>query len=450
MRRQTIRKRFYRELLLFGLLMVLGGGYGLITVYLWGLEDTTQLSYMDLADSVEKGMISDEELANHWPDSFSRVWRGVDNVPANVLDIFPARFHRAGELLVQYEYTGQAMTGEPSYGFTFNFFSGPPDRVHFFLQYPSASTRDIYVYHVLAASLSAQIRQKVVFLIVSINAVVVLLVVLLLARRLSGAVLKPVSDLAAMAAAVDEQQSVRDFPVAQQPNEIGDVARTLQQSMQRLHDYHERESQFLRQASHELRTPIAVISSSLDVLNQRRASGNTDINRPIADIKRSAGAMRDIVEALLWLARSETESPGKSATIPAQQIVSLLEDHRYLLANKPVTVTSQDAEEAVIDIEQPYFRIVLSNLIRNAFEHTEEGSIEIACTRRKFVIKNPLQNAGSRDEKGQLSAGFGIGMTVIEAISEKLGWTLSVSAQCGDIIIELDFQSALTVDGKAF
>lgn len=437
MRRRTIRKRFYRELLLFGLLMVLGGGYALITVYFWGLEDATRLSYMDLAESVEKGEIPGEVLANHWPESNPQAWRGVDTIPANILDLFPAQFHRTDELLVQYEYAGQAITGEPSYGLTFNVLSGPPDRIHFFLKYPSKSAQQIYIYHVTAASISVQTRQQAVFLIVSINCVVVLLVVLLLARRLSGVVLKPVSDLSAMAAAVDDHQSARDFPVAQQPNEIGDVARTLQQSMQRLHEYHEREKQFLRQASHELRTPIAVISSSLDVLDQRRAAGNTDVDRPIMAIKRSAGDMRDIVEALLWLARSEAEPPQKSATNLAEQIASLLADHRYLLANKSVAVTSQNVEQAVIDIEQPYFQIVLSNLIRNAFEHTEQGSIEISCSGTRFVIKNPL--AGARGENGQLSTGFGIGMTVIEAISDKLGWTLSVANKGGDIVIELDF-----------
>lgn len=72
---------------------------------------------------------------------------------------------------------------------------------------------------------------------------------------------------------------------------------------------------------------------------------------------------------------------------------------------------------------------MLSNLIRNAFEHTEEGSIDIACSGARIAIKNPLSGLGG--ENGQLSAGYGIGMTVIKAISEKLGWTLSASISAG-------------------
>lgn len=442
MGRRTIRKQFYRELLLFGLLMVLGGGYALLTVYFWGLEDATRLSYMDLASSVERGEVPDEVLTHYWPDANPQVWRGVDNIPANILALFPAPFHRPDELLVQYEYIGEEIRGEPSRGLSFNLLSGPPDRIHFFLEFPVVTGPKIYVYHVTDAGVSEQTRQQAVFLIISINCVGMLLVVLLLARRLSGVVLKPVSDLSAMAAAVDDQKSALDFSVARQANEIGDVARTLQQSMQRLHDAHQREKQFLRQASHELRTPIAVISSSLDVLDQRRAAGNTDIERPIKAIERSAGDMRDIVEALLWLARSETNPPRKETTDLADQIGSLLEDHRYLLANKSVFVQSDNVAVVQIKIEQPYFRIVLSNLIRNAFEHTELGTIEITCSRQRFSIRNPLpvKDRANNSGRSQLSPGFGIGMTVIGAISDRLGWILSVTVQSGEVVITLDFQ----------
>lgn len=178
------------------------------------------------------------------------------------------------------------------------------------------------------------------------------------------------------------------------------------------------------------------------MLDQRRAAGNTDIERPIKAIERSAGDMRDIVEALLWLARSETNPPRKETTDLADQIGSLLEDHRYLLANKSVFVQSDNVAVVQIKIEQPYFRIVLSNLIRNAFEHTELGTIEITCSRQRFSIRNPLpvKDRANNSGRSQLSPGFGIGMTVIGAISDRLGWILSVTVQSGEVVITLDFQ----------
>tara|TARA_R100000687_G_scaffold74715_2_gene65840 strand:+ start:1846 stop:3177 length:1332 start_codon:yes stop_codon:yes gene_type:complete len=441
-KRRGIRRRFYLELLLLGLVMALVGGYGLLKVYFWGLEDATRLSYMDIAKSVEEEKIPGDVLKNNWPEDSPQVWRGLDSVPVSALAIFPLEYHKQNVLLVRYEYEHKILAAKPSYGFTFNLREGTPRGIHFFLSYPTSAAAPLYVYHFVATTgFREQTRQQVVTLIISMTCIVVIGIVLLLARRLSDIVLHPVAELAVMARHVDEQNPDKPFDVSLQDNEIGDVARALQQSVRSIQRFHEREKQFLRQASHELRTPIAVITSALDIVDQRRALGNVDVERPLSDIRRSATVMHDIVEALLWLARAETVLPEKTSTDVAEQIELLVEDHRYLLAGRKVSVNVIASDNAIVELEQPYFRIVLSNLIRNAFEHADSGTVELRVGRRDIEISNPcVKPAQLAHEAHSVTAdGFGIGLSLVGAISEKLGWQFSTELVGDFLLIRLRY-----------
>ncbi len=423
---RSIRLRFYRELLIFGLIVVVAGGIAMLRVYFWGLEDSTRLSYMDIARSVEEGEIPDDVLQNDWPENNPQVWRGFNALPDDVRTLFPKHFHRDNVLLVQYGYRDTGVAGEPSEGLTFNLLKGPPQHIHFFLPYLTSSGQTLYVYHAISTSgFREKTRQETVTLIIVINCAILLLLMLWLARRLSGVVLKPIAALSHMAEHINEADPRQEFEASRENNEIGDVARTLQHSMQRIQQYHERERQFLRQASHELRTPIAVIRSALDVVEQRRRAGNLDFERPLQDIERAENDMRSLVEALLWLARADTLQPEKVRIDVAQEVASVVDDNRHLLGNKAVVPSVQIAEHTQLVVEQPYFRMVINNLIRNAFEHADAGDIVITYQPSCLSVNNPIADANS--------TGFGIGITVIEAITEKLDWTFTLDTGQGRV-----------------
>ncbi len=424
---KSLRARFYRELLVFGLIMMTVGGTGLLRVYFWGLEDATRLSYMDVARSVSEGEIPDDVLKHHWPENNPQVWRSLADVSPNILMMFPENAHRENVLMVQYQYPDRAVTGEPSEGFTFNVARGVPSRIHFFLRCLLDSGETYYVYHTISTSgFRERTRQETVTLIISLNCVLLLALMIWLARRLSGVVLKPVAALSEMAAGIDEQRPGQYFPITRETNEVGEVARTLQQSIERIQQLHERERQFLRQASHELRTPIAVISSALDVVYQRQRAGRSDFERPLKDLSRASNDMRSLVDALLWLDRADTAPPEKTPTLISAEIADVVADQRYLLESKGVEVSICVPPDEQIDVEQPYFRIVLNNLVRNAFEHSDKGNVVITWSDGVLEVRN----VPSVSE----SAGFGIGVSVVEAIARKFLWDFSLRREATEVV----------------
>ncbi len=419
MKRQSIRYRFHRELLLFGLLLVLGGGAGVISAYFWGMEDVTKLSFLVAAQDAAAGRVLTD--GNRDPDENQlRVWIGLEQVPAELLARFPVETHADDELLVRYDYPSWSESESPQRQLSPNLLAGRPLCIHFFMRHRTADGRQIYVAHsATPADYYHQTRERKLLWLIALTLVAALLVIVLLARRLAAVVLKPLGALSAMAARIDKQASEQHYPIAEQRNEIGEVARVLQRSLGRIHDYHQREKRFLRSASHELRTPIAVIGSALDVVDQRRARGLHDVERPLADIRRAAEDMRELTEALLWLARAEGSGVGRSRIRVAPLIESVIDAHRPLLVDDSLRVSTKVSVDAELDIEQPFLKIILSNLLRNAFEHGGNGTVAVPYADRVFEIRNPSP-AAPRGE------GFGLGMPIVEEVAAKLGWRLSV------------------------
>lgn len=171
----------------------------------------------------------------------------------------------------------------------------------------------------------------------------------------------------------------------------------------------------MRHASHELRTPLAIIQASLDTLGVRTAP--EDPNFPsLLRASRACANMILLSEALLWLARPSSRPIGKSIVWPGALCSELLVDMQYLVENKNIQVSLND-QVSSINIEHDLFRIVLANLIRNAFQHTSSGTITLAITDNSLVISNPVDAAGKSE-----TVSFGLGLQLVERIANRLDW----------------------------
>ncbi|WP_426369383.1 histidine kinase dimerization/phospho-acceptor domain-containing protein [Pseudocolwellia sp. HL-MZ7] len=273
------------------------------------------------------------------------------------------------------------------------------------------------------------------FLNVPISIVFVTLLAILLvygvARRLIKTVLEPLSELTVMAKSLDENNPELSFEVVNNKTEIGEVAKTLHQTMDRIHQYHQREKQFLQNASHELRTPIAVVSSSLDIIDLRTSQGNTNIFDQHTNIRRANKNMAELTNALLLLSRKDGTNMGLDAVNLKQLSTIITDEHSYLLKGKNVNFKIRGDDDSSHELPKALCRIALSNLIRNAFEHTSAGIVNVEISGLSVLITNSssgltdgYNNAG--DE--QTCQGFGIGLDIVRKIVEQQGWQLALSS----------------------
>ncbi|GLS91119.1 two-component sensor histidine kinase [Psychromonas marina] len=255
------------------------------------------------------------------------------------------------------------------------------------------------------------------------------LLVYWIVQRLITSVLNPLNELALMAKSLDENNPELSFSVMQNKTEIGAVAKTLHQTMQRIHQYHQREKQFLQNASHELRTPIAVISSALDIIDLRASQGNHDIADQHINIRRANKNMTEMTSALLLLS-DKNRSIRSLDTIDLKQLsTSIIEEHKYLLKDKRVFIDLIGADNETHELPGTLCRIVLSNLIRNAFEQTLSGGVSVDISGRKVLVTN-TSSAIYNNEEGEIELeknydkGFGIGLDIVKKIVEQQQWQL--------------------------
>ena len=155
---------------------------------------------------------------------------------------------------------------------------------------------------------------------------------------MSRKTIAPVVQLAELVKKTGPENLPTDFPKQFCDDEVGVLAKTLEHAMQRVEAFVDREHQFTRDASHELRTPVTVIKGAIELLKQLPGNEQRSMNRPLRRIERSVNDMESTIEALLWLAREEAAiDPGQTCDV-LPVVKDVIEQHRHLLADKPVEI----------------------------------------------------------------------------------------------------------------
>lgn len=213
----------------------------------------------------------------------------------------------------------------------------------------------------------------------------------------------------------------------EKPNHI---AKALHAAFQRLNTLVEREHYFLRHASHELRTPIAVIRANLSLLDK---VGLKDKQRiPFDRLQRANKNMQLLTETLLWSSRETSPQINKQDTNLNTLVQEQIEDLSYLLEGKEIDLSIQAAaDDPIICVAITPLQIVLANLIRNAFQHTNEGQVSIDITAEQITIRN-------RDEQStpalQNKESFGLGLLLVQELCERLDWTFTIEGCESEVI----------------
>ncbi|MFA0159537.1 sensor histidine kinase [Vibrio sp. 10N.261.46.A3] len=214
-------------------------------------------------------------------------------------------------------------------------------------------------------------------------------------------------------------------------SEYNRVALYLEKALRKNAQLVEREQRFLSHASHELRTPIAIIRANMEILE--RVSLPSELQRPIGRIDRASINMQQITETMLWLARKSDTPPNQSPVSVVDLLNNLIEELEYLIQGEDIDIIRDYALAPTAQLPETPIRIVVGNLIRNAFQYTHSGTIYISFEQNSIVIKNI--NTQVLDIQFQDS--FGLGQDLTEKICKKLGWHLEAEKIEGGLLARL-------------
>ncbi|MEM9290516.1 MAG: HAMP domain-containing sensor histidine kinase [Acidobacteriota bacterium] len=217
-------------------------------------------------------------------------------------------------------------------------------------------------------------------------------------------------------------------------SEAQELARAFAAADQRLREVLDRERQFTRNASHELRTPITAIKGSHEILRRSVETPSPRAERALATLGQAVSDMETLVETFLWLARAERHPEVEESAATGRWLEQLVDQQRPLLRRRAVRIQLQIQTRTHHQIPFELFRIAAANLVRNALQHTAEGEVIIRLEEEQLEVvdtgpgisQDVLEQLGQAFVQGEHSTGHGLGLAIVRRIAQRCGWRLEI------------------------
>ena len=275
--------------------------------------------------------------------------------------------------------------------------------------------------------------------------------------------LRPLADVETTADSIAAGNLDQRVPGAEQPTEVGRLARALNVMLERiqnafdarirseskLKENEQHLRQFVADASHELRTPIAAVSAYAELFERGGAEHSEDLPRIAAGIRMETARMDRLVNDLLTLARLDE---GLAMDMEPVELVSLVsESVRTASAVGPEwPVRFWAARPIEVEGDKDRLRQVMDNLLANVRAHTPEGThttvrVEQVGADAEIEVRDsgpgmPADDARRVFERfyradparSRASGGSGLGLSIVSAIVDAHQGTVSATSAPGE------------------
>lgn len=195
--------------------------------------------------------------------------------------------------------------------------------------------------------------------------------------------------------------------------ELKAIVDALDNSILQLQEAQQRELNFLRFASHELRTPVAICQSSFEILALQQG----ELTGATLYASQATNQMKSLIETLLWLTNKECSNLEKENVALSPLLASIIEEQQR--AHGYEQKIQLLCDDTCLPVQLHPLKIILSNLLRNSIEH---GGMDISITQDAccIAITNSCNSKGRH--------GFGLGLLLVKRVANQLGWTFISSS----------------------
>ncbi len=295
---------------------------------------------------------------------------------------------------------------------------------------------DLWAFLLYDVSDNQRLEQQLVLALVG---VVLLFSVLsfMLGAWSSRRVMRPVTDLAARLDTLSEEGKPERLSGQFADDEVGQLAAALDSYADRLHHLVERDREFNADVSHELRSPLTVITGATELL---LAQDDLDpkIRTRLLRLARAARQSADITTALLHLVRAERGIDKDSAAQNVGQIVNdVVHLYEPLIGNKDLRLIVRETDRVSVIAPESVLAVTVGNLIGNAMRYTSEGEVVITIGRGQVLVEDTgpgipeseIDHVFERHYRGQniSGKGAGLGLAIVRRLCTLYGWSIRFS-----------------------
>jgi two-component system OmpR family sensor kinase len=266
---------------------------------------------------------------------------------------------------------------------------------------------------------------------------------------LAGNALAPVQRINETARRMAEGDLTARIAVDRTESELGQVAFALNLAFDRQRESIERQRRFTADASHELRTPVAVMMAEIDWALRRERSSSEYVDS-LATCRRAGARMQAMVEGLLTLARADSgELPVRRVDVRLDPIVEeVIESLTPLAASRGVSLRWTPSSATALG-DPDRLRELLSNLIFNGITYSHaarDGSVDVDVRRDGDAVVLRVRDTGMgiaaadlplifdrfyRSDAARVRepAGAGLGLALVAWIVDAHGGSIACSSE---------------------
>jgi two-component system OmpR family sensor kinase len=257
--------------------------------------------------------------------------------------------------------------------------------------------------------------------------------------------LTPVVEMGERAAHINAANLGERLPTGNERSELGSLARTFNELLARLDVSFEQQRRFMADASHELRTPVAIVCGESEVALSQAARSSEEYRESLTILHEEGRRLTRVVEDLFTLARADAGQYGLSLVTfyLDETLAECVRAVRSLATGHGVgLIHNQGGEELPLRGDEGLVRRMILNLLDNAIKYTPAGGeVRVEPAREGSVYTIRITDTGSgipeearphiferfyradkvRSRGGGAGSGAGLGLSIASWIAEAHG-----------------------------
>ncbi len=271
---------------------------------------------------------------------------------------------------------------------------------------------------------------------------------------LSAAALRPVERMRRQAAEISAHDAASRLQVPRTRDELAALAATMNDLLTRLHDASARQRAFVADAGHELRTPLAVLRTELELAN-RPQRDEAELREAVQHVANGVDRLARLTEDLLLLARADELIEPRFETARLADVLAVVVQTATEGAGHPVATVAVDVP---IDLEvravPSLLRRAAENVLENALRYAPvDSTVTVRGSRRGSEVIIEVVDHGpgfppeflpfaferfrrAGDARSRADGGTGLGLAIVRSIAELHGGTASArNAAAGGAVV---------------
>lgn len=286
--------------------------------------------------------------------------------------------------------------------------------------------------------------------ILSATNLIGLLIALLSGIFISRKILCPLRTITSTAQEIEITDLGKRIHLRNSGDELDELAETFNHMLSRLQTGFEQQRRFVSDASHELRTPITVISGYVNMLDRWGKQDQSALEEGLDAIKLEAANMDNLIEKLLFLARADQDKQviNKTHLALAPLIETIIQETCMIAPHHHIILDQNNP--AAVDADGSAIKQMVRIFIENSIKYTPSGgTIRIASRQTGQHLEITINDTGigipKEDQskvfdrfyrvdqsRSKSTGGTGLGLSIARWIAQQHGCTIHLTSTLGE------------------